>query len=711
LRVTQLDISGFRGFAGQVHINLDADAVVVVGANGLGKTSLLDAVLWGLTGRIPRLGSDPKSVVSKYADSGEARVALTLRSDETEEFEVVRSFDGEMMRVTTRQRDAAQGPAADAALIERLWPTAATAGSPMDALAELLTRTVYLQQDVIRDFVENTTEQERFSAVSELVGAGRVTDLQVQLERSKTAWTRATNSRDDDGAPLRQKLTTLQQQLEHLQTSVSVEPSVSPEEWAAWWEAAEKVGSAVDSPPGPSTPSANEALDRMLRSLENIRATTERKRRSLRDLVDALSRLAERPRPDIRQLQERQSQLKESVEQLGSELTARQAQEAEQRRAQAELADREAQLQALATLALKHLGEVCPVCSQEYDLESTKRRLEQLVQPTDSPSPPEAESSVPQIAKALADQERLLAEATAALRQADAQIKAREQHEADVARLRRELEIDDVELRTGESVSAALSALEGRISAIAELRSSGERMSVAMATVAGQARAVELRKEIEGLKQRLGAIDEEVSEKRATGDLAQTIIDGLREAGNQVVADRLKSIGPILQRIYSRIDPHPAFRTVDLVSTIFRGRGQLATVISDPLHDVATNAPQQVLSSSQLNALAVSIYLTLNLSVPRPPLATTILDDPLQSLDDINLLGLVDLLRRVKDQRQLIVSTHDERFGSLLARKLRPTRPQSRSIVLQLRDWSRTGPSVITEEIQADDPVLRLVAS
>lgn len=711
MRVTQLDISGFRGFAGQVHINLDADAVVVVGANGLGKTSLLDAVLWGLTGRIPRLSSDPKSVVSKYSDSGEARVALTLRSDGTEEFEVVRSFDGETMRVTTRQRDSAQGPAADAALIEQLWPTAAIAGSPMDALAALLTRTVYLQQDVIRDFVENTTEQERFSAVSELVGAGRVTDLQVQLERAKTAWTRATNSRDDDGALLRQKLTTLQQQLEHLQTSVSVELSVSPEEWAAWWEAAGKVGSASDSPPGPSTPSANEALDRMLRSLENIRATAERKRRSLQDLFDALSRLAKRPRPDIRQLQERQSQLKDSVEQLGSELTARQAQEAEQRRAQAELADREAQLQALASLALKHLGEVCPVCSQEYDLESTRQRLEQLAQPTDTPSPPEAESSVPQIAKALADQERLLAEATAALRQADAQIKAREQDEADVVRLRRELEVNDVELRTGESVSAALSALEGRISAIAELRSSGERMSVAMATAAGHAKAVELRKEIDALKQRLGAINEEVSEKRATGDIAQTIIDGLREAGNQVVADRLKSIGPILQRIYSRIDPHPAFRTVDLVSTIFRGRGQLATVISDPLHDVASNAPQQVLSSSQLNALAVSIYLTLNLSVPRPPLATTILDDPLQSLDDINLLGLVDLLRRVKDQRQLIVSTHDERFGSLLARKLRPTRPQSRSLVLQLRDWSRTGPSVITEEIHADEPVLRLVAS
>jgi hypothetical protein len=41
------------------------------------------------------------------------------------------------------------------------------------------------------------------------------------------------------------------------------------------------------------------------------------------------------------------------------------------------------------------------------------------------------------------------------------------------------------------------------------------------------------------------------------------------------------------------------------------------------------------------------------------------LDDPLQS--DINLLGLVDVLRKIKARRQLILTTHDERFGVLLA--------------------------------------------
>lgn len=81
----------------------------------------------------------------------------------------------------------------------------------------------------------------------------------------------------------------------------------------------------------------------------------------------------------------------------------------------------------------------------------------------------------------------------------------------------------------------------------------------------------------------------------------------------------------------------------------------------------------QVLSSSQMNALAVSIFLSLNLGTTALPLDMVVLDDPLQSLDDVNLLGVSDLLRRIKDRRQLFVSTHDVRFSHLLQRKLRPT--------------------------------------
>jgi DNA repair exonuclease SbcCD ATPase subunit len=118
-----------------------------------------------------------------------------------------------------------------------------------------------------------------------------------------------------------------------------------------------------------------------------------------------------------------------------------------------------------------------------------------------------------------------------------------------------------------------------------------------------------------------------------------------------------------------------------------------------------------VLSSSQLNVLAVSIYLALNLAIPTLPLQVIALDDPLQSLDTLNLLGLADLLRRIKATRQVLVSTHDERLANLLVRKLRPVSAGERTIQLSLVGWTSAGPSVDQRDVPPDTGPLRLIAS
>lgn len=45
MRITAIELSGFRGFAQKQEFDLDANAIVIVGANGQGKTSLFDGVL------------------------------------------------------------------------------------------------------------------------------------------------------------------------------------------------------------------------------------------------------------------------------------------------------------------------------------------------------------------------------------------------------------------------------------------------------------------------------------------------------------------------------------------------------------------------------------------------------------------------------------------------------------------------------------------
>lgn len=232
-----------------------------------------------------------------------------------------------------------------------------------------------------------------------------------------------------------------------------------------------------------------------------------------------------------------------------------------------------------------------------------------------------------------------------------------------------------------------------------------------LAQSGAQAALGEARKEADRLRRVIVEQQKTVTGRNATGEVAQRIIDGLREAASTVVEQRLRQITPVLQNIYARIDPHPAFATVEFLTRVTRGRGLLSTLVKDPVENKQCPHPPSVLSSSQVNALAVSVFLSFNLGIARPPLAVLLLDDPLQSLDDVNLLGLVDLLRRTKDRRQLCVSTHDARFASLLSRKLRPSDANGRTIVIELEGWHREGPFVETRDVKCDPVPLRLIAS
>ena len=167
----------------------------------------------------------------------------------------------------------------------------------------------------------------------------------------------------------------------------------------------------------------------------------------------------------------------------------------------------------------------------------------------------------------------------------------------------------------------------------------------------------------------------------------------------------------MLQRIYASVDPHPAFRVARFLTSTSRGHGRVWTTVVDETAEKVEREPSTVLSSSQLNVLAVSTFLALNLAIETLPLQVVALDDPLQSLDTVNLLGLADLLRRVRVSWQVLVSTHDERLADLLGRKLRSVTPNGRTLVVRFEDWTRDGPSVEQYELPGDSAPLKLVAT
>jgi len=156
---------------------------------------------------------------------------------------------------------------------------------------------------------------------------------------------------------------------------------------------------------------------------------------------------------------------------------------------------------------------------------------------------------------------------------------------------------------------------------------------------------------------------------------AATLHEAVRQARLDVVRREFARLSPLAQDIYSRLDPHPTFQDIDLVSELFRSAGTTIAQVRDPLFGVAAD-PMLVFSSAQANIAAISYVMALNgaSSVGAPVL---LLDDPMQAMDEVNVLGFAELCRHVRRQRQLIVSTHDRRFAHLLERKLAPRRPES----------------------------------
>lgn len=75
------------------------------------------------------------------------------------------------------------------------------------------------------------------------------------------------------------------------------------------------------------------------------------------------------------------------------------------------------------------------------------------------------------------------------------------------------------------------------------------------------------------------------------------------------------------------------------------------------------------MSSGQLASLIISFTLTMNKIYSKEKLL--LIDDPIQSMDEINIMGLIETLRNDFSDRQIIISTHEKEISNLIAYKFK----------------------------------------
>lgn len=87
------------------------------------------------------------------------------------------------------------------------------------------------------------------------------------------------------------------------------------------------------------------------------------------------------------------------------------------------------------------------------------------------------------------------------------------------------------------------------------------------------------------------------------------------------------------------------------------------------------------MSSGQLSALSLSFFLSLHKVYAKAPFI--LIDDPAQSLDEINIASLSDLLRCELKNRQLILSSHEDSIASYLRFRFKRAGLRQKSINMQ----------------------------
>lgn len=728
MRLSSISAMGFGGIAERVDIDLDADVVIIVGANGYGKTTICDAISWVLSGKHAS-SEGPRNV---YTPSGTTSVELVLR--ETDRYITISRSLGNPGEINPKKHEwvptvqiegqTLRGQAAEQWI--RLNLARAEDDQDYESVAAAMVDAMYLRQESLRQFLTGQGDTDRFAAVAEMVGAGRLQDFVAQLDSHKTAWVRAVNKTEAELEPTRARLDDLRTSRTALESEIA--RAQSPEVLARWQEWSDATHQAL--PERKAQSASPELTEQSLTSLRKL-LVTARSELALRDstlqTVFAELEIEAPPVPDEAEVSDLQTQIQgaEAHEQAAQKTVERLQRERDRleeafRRNQTARDD----LASMATILLRHVSDTCAACGQTVDQDDFMHRLNVIVSEAEQPGEleqvelarmglNEAEESLRNATRErsrLQEQSRRLAEQRAASLATERLRASRLQELSPING--HPLVGESIDLAAGARlIEAEVQTLRRRQSLLTDLEQRSMEFESAASLDSARKRVQRLETEITEADSVLSAKLLDITARRAVGADADHLIRLLKEDAENFVNDRIGALQPLLAQFYAAIDPHPTFRTVQILTRQSYGKHRLAPVLIDEEQGVTVNDPGRTLSTSQANALAVALFLSFNLGFSTNALTSLVLDDPLQNLDDVHLLGLVDLLRKVAPHRQIIVTTHDRTLASLLARKLRPIGTDSRTTFVRFTKWDRNGPGMDQIEIPRVEHPLKLASA
>ena len=668
-RLLWLELEAFRGAAETLRVDLDADVVLIRGDNGFGKTTVVEGLLWLFCGELRHLAERTKGmrrtedpIANRYS-TGPARARLSIDVDgEAWEFERKGRAAGGALTAWTGGIALPESDSSDqlARLFGEFNP---------ESLSNAVSTWGVLRQDAIRAALEGgAAMHDRLAAV---VGLERVSLFAESAARVAKELAQELKRLEVMCSEARSKSDTATEALSEARALADTAPAVRDVLQAQF------VRASASLPEGLSLRSTEvltlDALAQLIRHLST--------------LISAASLTSDADR-EVGLLDQASGHSLADLE--GSLAIA-------QQRAQ-ELTARSPVRAQMATSALQLLGPTCPVCGQPIDEESIRRHLEELLLAAteDTQAANAAQRAVADAQATVADARALEARRRTALQRLDSATSSL----VDVVTVGEPLLSVAQEWVRADHASSLLGPLNDLLE---ELR----RTHLALQQTAGD-RLAEAEAIAESASAYLRQVTSEFEELRARSSRAQSLDAAAHAAAQRIVERALDRISPSFSEVFDRLAPHPRFTQLRTRQDVFYGRNQVVPEVYDPERNIAAN-PLLVYSEGQLNVVALSYFLGLALNSREGSLPFMVLDDPLQAMDVLSVLGFADLCRRIREQRQLIVTTHDRRFAEVLLRKLAPRQDTERTVVVEFEGWTREGPRIKTSEVPLADvlPILR----
>lgn len=640
MKLAFIEIAGFRAFKDKTRFDLPGGFAVVTGRNGAGKSSILDAVDFALTGTLNKYAV--KDATGGGLDEhiwwvGEGTpesqyVAVGFVDDTGQEFVVTRSRE---RGLDTPPNDIAQ----------RLC----VGDEPAPTWADTLMQTTLVRDETIASLSLDLPQQARFAAVRAAIGGLAGTDhtkrTSALLEAATSAETqqkaRAAQAQDELGRAL-SALTEVRSVAER-QTDVA--------------EAERIIQALAPDLAGASTERA-----------EMLRRRVAEWKRSVPALLEAIAR-AEALQAQRLHFESDAGQAEITAARTAVDAVRRAKERSDEALASArrlEAAERESDAFASHMIALLDHGEAVGLQAGHCPLCDAVRRSDEFAAAIVA-----ARSKLSERGPRAAQATLALQHARLVVQQAEVSLTATAEHLAALETSRRSLSDEMASVaRTFDQWRLAAPPSEpetarrlvlSRQEEIAEL----ERALFILEVSSAHDRVTALEGRVGHLRVQLDAETAKQTSAQQAVEAARQIHDAAREVRNQVLTEQFDTVMPLLKELYRRLRPHTDWREIE-IEFGGRVRASLNFIVGDGRN------PQFLFSSGQRRAAGIAFLLAIHLSRPWCRLRSLLLDDPVQHIDDFRALNLVEVLSAVRRTgRQVIVAVEDHALADVLCRRLR----------------------------------------